>query len=143
MAPTAVRLVRSAMMASGNIGAAAVRSTRTNAIASTTARASAAIVTGAVKPCCWPLLRPKISAPPAQLPTRVVAPFAHLHLKVLRRPIESAHQPRVGVVDGLAADRVPLPGTQRRGLPDRLLHERGFLRQRALPPGDQPGERVG
>jgi len=50
------------MIASGSIGAAAVRSTRTKAAASTRARISTTIVTGAPKPCCWPLLSPKISA---------------------------------------------------------------------------------
>jgi hypothetical protein len=50
-------------MAAGSIGAETVRSTTTNPAASATATARAANVAGDVKPCCWPLLRPKIRAP--------------------------------------------------------------------------------
>ena len=53
-----------------------------------------------------------------------------------------ALRPRVAVVDRAVAHRVPLPCPPGRGLPDRPLYERGLLGQRALPPGDQPGERV-
>jgi len=49
---------------------------------------------------------------------------------------------RVGVVDRATAQRVALPGPPGRGLPDRPLHERGLLAQRAFPPRDQPGERI-
>src|SRR5213078_3469094 len=48
-------------------------------------------------------------------------------IEVLRRPVESALRSGVAVMNGLAADRVALPGAQGSGLPDRLLHKRGLL----------------
>src|SRR5512135_754443 len=68
------------------------------------------------------------AAPPAQPPTPAVAPFAHLHLKVLRRPVESAHVNSVLAGGGcVTADGVAVPG---RGLgaepaADLLLGFRG------------------
>jgi hypothetical protein len=47
------------------------------------------------------------------------------------------------MMNSLAGDGVALPGTVFFRLPDRLLHECGLFRQRAFPPGDQPGERAG
>ena len=62
IAATAARRAGTAKICSGSMGEAAVRSVTTKPTASATASTSATRVTGAVNPCCWPSLSPKISA---------------------------------------------------------------------------------
>ena len=80
-----------------------------------------------------------LSRAPPTVPTEGVSPASS---RVWANRTEVSCEPASEWRIAPLPQRAPLPCSPGGGLPDRPLHERGFLAQRAFPPGDQPGERV-
>jgi hypothetical protein len=69
----------------------------------------------------------------------VVAPFAHLHLKVLRRPLEFALHPAIGMMNQSA--EILVPAHEYRHL-QRVERDLGTQMVRNLPPDNPAGKQV-